>query len=135
MERVAGIEPAQSAWKAEILPLNYTRISKVLLHYSNEFYGCQYFFDFFCQLFAANRSNMLCISTLWWLLFLIISVLFKHLRTLLHWILLFCLIFRYFHIILLSILLCLVLRVFYLLQYIVLHLFLDVPLHLHTFDI
>ena len=34
MERVAGIEPAPSAWKAEVLPLNYTRrkirsISKV----------------------------------------------------------------------------------------------------------
>ena len=25
MERVMGIEPTQSAWKAEILPLNYTR--------------------------------------------------------------------------------------------------------------
>lgn len=25
MERVAGIEPALSAWKAEVLPLNYTR--------------------------------------------------------------------------------------------------------------
>lgn len=25
MERVAGIEPAYSAWKADILPLNYTR--------------------------------------------------------------------------------------------------------------
>ena len=26
LERVMGIEPTQSAWKAEILPLNYTRI-------------------------------------------------------------------------------------------------------------
>ena len=25
MERAAGIEPASSAWKAEVLPLNYTR--------------------------------------------------------------------------------------------------------------
>ena len=25
MERVAGIEPACSAWKADVLPLNYTR--------------------------------------------------------------------------------------------------------------
>ncbi len=25
MERVKGIEPSQSAWKAEVLPLNYTR--------------------------------------------------------------------------------------------------------------
>ena len=27
LERVAGIEPASSAWKAEVLPLNYTRYS------------------------------------------------------------------------------------------------------------
>jgi hypothetical protein len=27
LERVAGIEPAQSAWKADVLPLNYTRKS------------------------------------------------------------------------------------------------------------
>ena len=26
MERVKGIEPSRSAWKAEVLPLNYTRI-------------------------------------------------------------------------------------------------------------
>jgi hypothetical protein len=25
MERVVGIEPTPSAWKAEVLPLNYTR--------------------------------------------------------------------------------------------------------------
>ena len=27
MERVMGIEPTQPAWKAGVLPLNYTRIS------------------------------------------------------------------------------------------------------------
>ena len=27
MERVAGIEPASSAWKAEVLPLNYARLN------------------------------------------------------------------------------------------------------------
>ena len=26
MERVMGIEPTSSAWKAEVLPLNYTRL-------------------------------------------------------------------------------------------------------------
>jgi hypothetical protein len=31
MERVMGIEPTQSAWKAEILPLNYTRKLKSAL--------------------------------------------------------------------------------------------------------
>ena len=29
MERVAGIEPAQPAWKAGVLPLNYTRLTRV----------------------------------------------------------------------------------------------------------
>jgi hypothetical protein len=28
MERVMGIEPTPSAWKAEVLPLNYTRSSQ-----------------------------------------------------------------------------------------------------------
>jgi hypothetical protein len=27
LERVMGIEPTPSAWKAEVLPLNYTRLS------------------------------------------------------------------------------------------------------------
>ena len=27
LERVMGIEPTPSAWKAEVLPLNYTRIT------------------------------------------------------------------------------------------------------------
>jgi hypothetical protein len=30
-ERVTGIEPASSAWKAEVLPLNYTRRNPVRL--------------------------------------------------------------------------------------------------------
>ncbi len=29
LERVAGIEPAPSAWKAEVLPLNYTRLTRL----------------------------------------------------------------------------------------------------------
>ena len=31
LERVMGIEPTWSAWKAEVLPLNYTRVSALLL--------------------------------------------------------------------------------------------------------
>ena len=27
LERVMGIEPTSSAWKAEVLPLNYTRLN------------------------------------------------------------------------------------------------------------
>ena len=29
LERVTGIEPALSAWEAEVLPLNYTRVAPV----------------------------------------------------------------------------------------------------------
>ena len=33
LERVKGIEPSQSAWKADVLPLNYTRIfSEVVIY-------------------------------------------------------------------------------------------------------
>ena len=31
MERVAGIEPARPAWKAGVLPLNYTRLLEIWL--------------------------------------------------------------------------------------------------------
>ena len=31
MERVTGIEPAFSAWEADVLPLNYTRRTNVRL--------------------------------------------------------------------------------------------------------
>ena len=33
LERVMGIEPTLSAWKAEVLPLNYTRIFRILNNY------------------------------------------------------------------------------------------------------
>jgi len=36
LERVMGIEPTCSAWKADVLPLNYTRILKVQLVSANE---------------------------------------------------------------------------------------------------
>ena len=43
LERVKGIEPSQSAWKADVLPLNYTRLRYVcnILRYrimSNHFF-------------------------------------------------------------------------------------------------
>ncbi|CAK0781175.1 conserved hypothetical protein [Gammaproteobacteria bacterium] len=34
VERVMGIEPMSSAWKAEVLPLNYTRRSKLTVNQS-----------------------------------------------------------------------------------------------------
>ena len=38
MERMMGIEPTRSAWKAEVLPLNYIRISplQVILYHREE---------------------------------------------------------------------------------------------------
>ena len=51
VERVMGIEPTCSAWKADILPLNYTRIYLVfsavlrrLYYYTTSQNKCQYFF-------------------------------------------------------------------------------------------
>ena len=32
MERVTGIEPALSAWEADVLPLNYTRVRSIMPH-------------------------------------------------------------------------------------------------------
>jgi hypothetical protein len=32
LERVMGIEPTTSAWKAEVLPLNYTRIYYIYIY-------------------------------------------------------------------------------------------------------
>ena len=50
-KRVMGIEPTCSAWKADILPLNYTRIYLVfsavlrrLYYYTTSQNKCQYFF-------------------------------------------------------------------------------------------
>ena len=31
MERVKGIEPSCSAWEADVLPLNYTRTSTIII--------------------------------------------------------------------------------------------------------
>ncbi len=50
LERVMGIEPTQSAWKADVLPLNYTRIKVRLdtfrtadfLYYTNIIMFCQH---------------------------------------------------------------------------------------------
>ena len=36
MERVMGIEPTQPAWKAGILPLNYTRVFSTLIIVTNQ---------------------------------------------------------------------------------------------------
>ena len=44
VERVMGIEPTYPAWKAGVLPMNYTR-SCDLVNYSKRIWVCQYLFD------------------------------------------------------------------------------------------
>ena len=48
LERVMGIEPTRPAWKAGILPLNYTRkdvVLHVLEYYITRPLFCQYLFE------------------------------------------------------------------------------------------
>ena len=52
MERVMGIEPTTSAWKAEVLPLNYTRTLFYFNLRTTRNYPCL----FLCQL--VQRSPM-----------------------------------------------------------------------------
>ena len=42
LERVMGIEPTRPAWKAGILPLNYTRISAFQVASVRRFNGCRF---------------------------------------------------------------------------------------------
>ena len=49
LERVKGIEPSRSAWKAEVLPLNYTR---------DNFLSCgMYYTTFFQHFKPGNKKN------------------------------------------------------------------------------
>ena len=62
MERVMGIGPTRPAWKAGILPLNYTRnsfISRInALVYNNTFQNeCQRFFSYFSKIFQKILKN------------------------------------------------------------------------------
>src|SRR5579862_4036837 len=41
LERVMGIEPTSSAWKAEVLPLNYTRLTDVASESSAAHCSCR----------------------------------------------------------------------------------------------
>ena len=56
VERVMGIEPTCSAWKADILPLNYTRgsLSDACLLYQFTGRMSTYFFKFFKKVFSQH---------------------------------------------------------------------------------
>ena len=53
-KRVMGIEPTLSAWKAEVLPLNYTRTEPLTLSNRHYISGC-----LFCQLVPTDESASL----------------------------------------------------------------------------
>ena len=60
MERVMGIEPTRPAWKAGILPLNYTRMLDCQLEYITILMCfCQRFFSIFISFFP-TRSSLFC---------------------------------------------------------------------------
>ena len=52
LERVMGIGPTRPAWKAGVLPLNYTRITLTMLAYFTKYYfDCQMFLLGFLKIF------------------------------------------------------------------------------------
>ena len=52
LERVMGIGPTRPAWKAGVLPLNYTRITLTMLAYFTKLYCyCQMFLLGFLKIF------------------------------------------------------------------------------------
>ena len=52
LERVMGIGPTRPAWKAGVLPLNYTRITSTMLDYSiKNNQQCQTFYHSFLKIF------------------------------------------------------------------------------------
>ena len=60
MEQVAGIEPASSAWKAEVLPLNYTcTFLLTSINYKCSFIFCQYFFKIFLKFYLSFTLHFL----------------------------------------------------------------------------
>jgi hypothetical protein len=68
LERVKGIEPSSSAWKAVALPLSYTRGTLIFLIFLR--YG-QCDTAFMCRLCAGQASHMFAIrsiASLWWTL-------------------------------------------------------------------
>ena len=55
LERVMGIGPTRPAWKAGVLPLNYTRTSFTMLKdYNKEKFACQTFLSIFLNLILYN---------------------------------------------------------------------------------
>lgn len=52
LKRVTGIEPVTTAWKAVVLPLNYTRIRA-----NNGFWSAQQLIRMYLQLFLLKTIN------------------------------------------------------------------------------
>ena len=67
LERVKGIDPSQSAWKADVLPLNYTRLryeakyTPFLLNVKSQIAFFQHFFRIFpcrAQIRPPEKDNV-----------------------------------------------------------------------------
>ncbi len=56
-KRVTGIEPATSAWEAEILPLNYTRILQKSVYASFFSYSSIYLFLFYLVICSKIKAT------------------------------------------------------------------------------
>lgn len=65
LERVTGIEPARPAWKAGILPLNYTRVTRYIIPHRSFFVKCFVGADFIFIVFYANFEY--CVITTYYL--------------------------------------------------------------------
>ena len=65
MERVMGIGPTQSAWKADILPLNYTRVFRSARLDAHKMFGINSMLENLiiicrrCQEFLHNRTQII----------------------------------------------------------------------------
>ena len=58
MERATGIEPASSAWEADILPMNYARISILTKLYILFYQKALLTASYYLQNFTLFRDNV-----------------------------------------------------------------------------
>jgi hypothetical protein len=57
LERVMGIEPTHSAWEADILPLNYTRMKHSAIILAQSFFVGKYIIKIFCYKISFSKKG------------------------------------------------------------------------------
>ena len=72
MEQVVGIEPTSSAWKAEVLPLNYTCVKNIIVRMLEQVVGIEPTssawkaevlpLNYTCKVFLLTIINYICFS-------------------------------------------------------------------------